>query len=461
MNLLKTHLIDSNQAPPTIPKPANALRILHTSDWHLGKLLYGQARYDEFAKFLDWLQDALLDYQVDVLIVAGDIFDTMTPSNRAEHLYHHFLATAFLHQIKHIVIVAGNHDSPTNLQKTKEVLGVLNTQVIGAIDDEPHEQLITLTDSDNQPIAIVMAVPYLRDRDVRTSGDATSIEQKNQLLLQGVADYYHSLANLAKQQQAQIRQTYQKTVPIIATGHLYAAGASVSSDDDGMRDIQVGTLGQINANIFDDVIDYVALGHIHAAQMVAKQNRIRYCGSPIAMGFGEIGRHKQVLLVDLPLDKKQIHSENLPQNPPQIIDNNTISDIAVHSLPVPIFHNLARIVGDMDFIKASIHQLKSYEQTIWLEIEYQADTLIANLKQQITDLLDNSQLVAVSIKNKGTYQGSLKAHTPTVNLEHLDEMEIFYKRLSKENLNNNEEKLLIDAYQTLLKQMQETDANAQ
>lgn len=145
MTIFKTHLTHQSPIVPALPKPKDSLRLLHTSDWHLGKLLYNQSRYDEFAKFLDWLIEALILHQVDILIIAGDIFDTMTPSNRAEYLYHHFLASAFKNHIQHIIIVAGNHDSPTSLQKTKEVLGVLNTHVIGSVSQDKSDELIVLT----------------------------------------------------------------------------------------------------------------------------------------------------------------------------------------------------------------------------------------------------------------------------------------------------------------------------
>lgn len=460
MSILKTHLIDQSLAAPELPKPDEHLRILHTSDWHLGKMLYHQSRYDEFAKFLDWLQGALKIYQVDVLIVAGDIFDTMTPSNRAEHLYHQFLATAFKNDIKHIIIVAGNHDSPTSLHKTKEVLGVLNTHVIGSISDQIADELITLTDDAGIPCAIIMAVPYLRDRDVRTSIDATSIDNKNQLLIDGMFDHYHCLADLAKNQQNHIYKTHQKTIPIIATGHLYAAGAAVSSADDGMRDIQIGTLGQISSEVFDEAIDYVALGHIHAAQIVGKQSRIRYSGSPIAMGFGEIGRHKQVLIVDLPYDKSPKQSIDQPDLM-QFFDGADSSAVRIHSLPVPIFQSLAKISGDMAFIESSINDLKAHDQPIWLEIEYTGDSLMPNLKQQINALTKDSQLLALSIKNTQTHAGSLRAKSMDITLDKLNEMQVFKKRLAKENLPDDEQEQLIQAYQALIKQMQETDNNAQ
>ncbi|UXZ04616.1 exonuclease SbcCD subunit D C-terminal domain-containing protein [Moraxella nasicaprae] len=434
MSNIKTHFCTQNTSTP-IAKPANALRILHTADWHLGKLLHGQARYDEFAKFLDWLNQSLIAHQVDILIVAGDIFDTSTPSNRAEQLYHQFLAHAYRNQIKHIVIVAGNHDSPTSLQKTKEVLGVLNTQVIGHISDDIGDEVLTLTDTDGSPLAIVMAVPYLRDRDVRTSGQAQDIQQKTNQLLQGVANHYQQLFEVAHQKQQALQQTTQRHIPIIATGHLFAAGSSISSDDDGMRDLQVGTLGQISGAIFDERIDYVALGHIHAAQQVAGKTQIRYSGSPIAMGFGEIGREKQVLLIDFQ-------------------DNQ---DIQIHSLFVPIFQNLAKIWGDWDEISTQIDVLKTKNESVWLEVEYTGKKIIANLRSQLTALLDGSQLAVLSLKNKTLYQGSLQKNKLNASLQELDELAIFEQRLAKEELDDEEKQALKLAYQTLLQEMHDAD----
>lgn len=437
MTQLRTHFTTQTDTP--IIKKTAPLRILHTSDWHLGKLLHTQSRYDEFGKFLDWLIEVLVVNQVDILIVAGDIFDTMTPSNRAEQLYHQFLAKAYRHDIKHIIIVAGNHDSPTNLQKTKEVLGILNTQVVGHIGDDAKKEVLTLSNQNGVPTAIVMAVPYLRDRDIRTSGMAHDITTKTQELLQGIATHYQTLADIAKQKQQAIFDTHQVQIPIIATGHLFAAGASVSSKDDGMRDLQVGTLGQISAEIFDPCIDYVALGHIHAPQKVAGKEHIRYCGSPIAMGFGEITKDKQVLLVDFE-----------PDVPP-----------VIHQIVVPIFHSLASIRGDLKGILAQIDNLKKRNEPIWLEIEYAGDELVGDLRTQIMSQLEGSQLLALSIQNKSIAKIGIQKSQSVTNLQTLSEIDVFDKRLANEDISDEQKSALRQAYKQLLQQMHETDHKAE
>lgn len=270
--------------------------ILHTSDWHLGRRLYGRRRYDEFEAFLAWLYAAIIGQHVDVLIVAGDIFDTMTPSNRAQALYYEFLGKVSKTHCQHIVIVAGNHDSPTFLDAPSHVLKFLNVHVIGTACEDMTDEVLTLNDASGAPICIVAAVPYLRDRDVRSSCAGESMDSKDANVIQGIRAHYDTVAAIAKTQQRALQAAYDRHIPIIATGHLFAAG-STTTDDDGVRDLYVGNLGKISASMFDKSFDYVALGHLHVPQKVGGVGHIRYSGSPIAMGFGEARQQKQVLLV--------------------------------------------------------------------------------------------------------------------------------------------------------------------
>ena len=272
------------------------LTILHTSDWHLGRRLYGRMRYEEFEAFLRWLQDTISAQQVDVLIVAGDIFDTMTPSNRAQALYYEFLGKVSKSCCQHIVIVAGNHDSPTFLDAPSNVLKFLNVHVIGTACEDLNDEVMVLDDTDGNPHCIIAAVPYLRDRDVRGSQAGESADSKDANVIKGIRAHYDGVAEIARAKQAELAKTHQRQIPIIATGHLFAAG-SKTTEDDGVRDLYVGNLGQISADMFDDGFDYVALGHLHVPQRVGGREHIRYSGSPIAMGFGEAKQQKQVLLV--------------------------------------------------------------------------------------------------------------------------------------------------------------------
>ncbi len=283
---------------PIANKPTSdkALIILHTSDWHLGRRLYGRMRYEEFEAFLSWLETTISAQKVDVLIVAGDIFDTMTPSNRAQALYYEFLGRVSRSCCEHIVIVAGNHDSPTFLDAPSQVLKFLNVHVIGTACDDLNEEVLVLDDTDGNPNCIIAAVPYLRDRDVRSSSAGEPMDSKDANVIKGIRAHYDEVATIAKDYQIELMQMHQRYIPIIATGHLFAAGGK-TTDDDGVRDLYVGSLGKVSAEMFDTCFDYVALGHLHVPQRVGGQEHIRYSGSPIAMGFGEARQQKQVLLV--------------------------------------------------------------------------------------------------------------------------------------------------------------------
>lgn len=272
------------------------LTILHTSDWHLGRRLYGRLRYDEFAAFLSWLQDTISAQQVDVLIVAGDIFDTMTPSNKAQALYYEFLGKVSKSCCQHVVIVAGNHDSPTFLDAPSNVLKFLNVHVVGTACEDLNDEVMVLDDADGTPHCIIAAVPYLRDRDVRGSQAGESAQSKDANVITGICAHYDDVADIAKAKQAELSKAHQRHIPIIATGHLFALD-SKTTEDDGVRDLYVGNLGQISASMFDSCFDYVALGHLHVPQRVGGREHIRYSGSPIAMGFGEARQQKQVLLI--------------------------------------------------------------------------------------------------------------------------------------------------------------------
>jgi exonuclease SbcD len=271
---------------------------LHTSDWHLGRRLYGHTRYAEFEAFLSWLHDTISTQQVDVLIIAGDIFDTMTPSNRAQSLYYDFLTRIVKTHCQHVVIVAGNHDSPTFLDAAKGLLQALNVQVVGTACEDPNDEVLLLSDDteNSLPLCLIAAVPYLRDRDVRSSQAGESGRTKDANVIAGIEAHYRAVTDCALAEQAELLATYGQHVPIVATGHLFAAGGR-TTEDDGVRDLYVGSLGSVSANIFDSAIDYVALGHLHVPQKVGGYEHIRYCGSPIAMGFGEARQQKQVLLI--------------------------------------------------------------------------------------------------------------------------------------------------------------------
>lgn len=428
------------------------MNVLHTADWHIGKRLYNENRYDEFEEFLQWMCHTINEYRIDVLIVAGDIFDTMTPSNKAQELYFDFLCQVNKTSIKHIIITAGNHDSPSFLDAPKSLLKAMNVCIIGALPDTIEDEVVVLYDNDI-PYAIIACVPYLRDKDIRTSYFGETLTEREQNTANGIYNHYEKIAHHAKKIQDDIKSSYNKTLPIIATGHLFAIGAKNSSTDDGMRDIggiYVGTLREIDSHIFSQ-FDYVALGHIHQMQSLIP-NRVYYSGSPIAMGFGEFSKTKYVLLVSF---------------------DDTIPTIKL--IIVPSFRLLKHITGDIDDIKNQLSLIKEHtpddtsvfikSKPVWLDIEYTGKKVITDLKSQIESHLANyPHLVALSIKDKSKTQIQYQKIQKGLTVRELDPYRVFADFIKKEvaaqKITDEEQKELLAAYHILLRQIIEEDKQA-
>ena len=497
------------------------LTILHTSDWHLGRRLYGRMRYEEFEAFLSWLQETISAQKVDVLIVAGDIFDTMTPSNRAQALYYEFLGKVSKLCCEHIVIVAGNHDSPTFLDAPSKVLKFLNVHVIGTACDDLNDEVLVLDAVDGTPHCIIAAVPYLRDRDVRGSHAGESMDCKDANVIKGIRAHYDEVASIAKARQEHLSDAHQRHIPIIATGHLFAAG-SKTTEDDGVRDLYVGSLGQISADMFDDGFDYVALGHLHVPQRVGGCEHIRYSGSPIAMGFGEAKQQKQVLLVEFGEVEKSLSDESTILQPanttskvekvakkaviqtPEFMDDLfgfveqeesaainvneepftqskamqldstfTTSDLTsqrlhhdelrqmqVISLPIPCFQKLAQITGDLTTIAATIKSLKSSEP-IWLEVIYDGDEIVNELREEVNAMIEGLTCEVLKIKNTRTYNKVLNQQQSSVTLQDLNELDVFDKCLKINGIADTQKASLRSAYQQILHNIYHDDVQAE
>lgn len=269
------------------------MRLLHTSDWHLGqKFITGQNREAEQALALDWLLAAVRQSSPDLLMVSGDVFDVSNPPIQAERMYYQFL-----NQLKttttcrHLVIVGGNHDAPSKLDAPRELLEAFQIHIAGAVKESPADNLLLLKKPDGTPEALVAAIPFLRERDVTQGVPGEDVEARIARIRAGIVAYYRHTAEAAKE----VRATLTVPVPLIATGHLYATGASASEEQ---RNIYLGNLDNISAADLDPVFDYIALGHIHKAQRIAGQERIRYSGSLIPLSFSEIKDKKIILIAD-------------------------------------------------------------------------------------------------------------------------------------------------------------------
>ena len=373
---------------------------------------------------------------MDVLLVAGDIFDTTTPSNRAQELYYRFLCRiAASSSCRHVVITAGNHDSPSFLDAPKELLKTLHVHVVGTAAAQIEDEVIVLHASDSAADAIVCAVPYLRDRDLRTVEAGESAEDKDAKLIRGLAQHYAAAADIACE-----KKSRYGAVPVIAMGHLFTAGGK-TLDGDGVRELYVGSLAHVGADIFSSVFDYVALGHLHVPQIVGGSEYIRYSGSPLPMGFGEAGQQKQVVLVEF--------ADADPKAAP-----------SVRTIPVPRFQELVSISGDISQIEHRIAKLREQGSSAWLEIEYTGVDIASNLRELIDSAIDGSDLEVLRIQNRRIVDQVIGSMDDKV-LEELDPREVFERCLDVHQVTDEERPELIHAYHEILRSLQEDDVMAQ
>ena len=272
------------------------MRLLHTSDWHLGQALHNFERTYEHQCFLDWLLDTIVAEQADALLISGDVFDTANPSAGAQKQLYRFLQQARARSPQlDIVIIAGNHDSPGRLEAPGPLLEAHGTVVVGHVvrnadgEIDLERMLVPLHDQQGEVRAWCVAMPFLRPGDLPRVVDAEG---------EAPADpYSHGIATLYQQAYALAQARRAPGQAILAMGHCHMVDGQASLESE--RRIVIGGTEALPATMFDPAIAYVALGHLHLAQCVGQKEHIRYCGSPLPLSFAEVGYQHQVLRIDL------------------------------------------------------------------------------------------------------------------------------------------------------------------
>lgn len=380
------------------------MRLIHTADWHLGQYFFTKSRAPEHQAFLRWLIEQVEQHQVDGVIVAGDIFDTGSPPSYARELYNRFVVELQRTGCQ-LIILAGNHDSVATLNESRELLSCLNTKVIATVSDDLSQQIMVFNNRNGQPGAIVCAVPFLRPRDLLASQAGQSGNDKQLALQEAIAAHYASLYQAALAE----RERLGVALPIIATGHLTTVGVTTS---DSVRDIYIGTLDAFPAQAFPPA-DYVALGHIHRAQCVAKSQHIRYSGSPIALSFDELNSPKSVYLLEF--------------------SQNALS--TVDALPVPTYQPMQMIKGTLADIEQQLAAFagKEDDKTVWLDIEVATQDYLSDIQRRIQALTADLPVEVVLLRrSKEQRQNSLQQQEKET-LTELSVSEVFERRLAQEN----------------------------
>lgn len=378
------------------------MRILHTSDWHLGQNFMGKSRIEEHEAFLSWLLQTIKEKQIEVLLVSGDIFDTGTPPNYALELYYNFLKE--LSTIKTLIttiITAGNHDSVSTLKAPKQLLEVLNIKVITSGDEDENVIIPIYKNQDLK--SIICAVPYLKDSVIRQSLSGQTINEKEKLANSGIKAYYENSHLKA----LELKQ--DKNIPIIAMGHLTTVGSRSSQSE---RDIYIGGTIDIGGDYLASMFDYMALGHLHINQVVGNNEHVRYSGSPIPLSFSESRNTQKVNLVSF-----------------------TQNEMTIEEIEIPLSRKLVVIKGNYETIKNELTKIE--DKNSWIEVHIKDDNAMF-VNGEIRQLASKLELTLLAVKIDKNEKQLIANELKVISLDELSVEQVFEKRLELENLKDKE-----------------------
>lgn len=403
------------------------MRILHTSDWHLGQKFLSFDREEEHRLALDWLLQTIVDHKVDGLIVAGDIFDIGNPPNSARKLYYQFLAGLLRTQCSHVLIVAGNHDSAAMLEAPREILKALRVHVVGTAENE----IIEWKNQQDETEAIIAGVPFLRERDLRYSIIGESGEERLLRLREAIRAHYQGLAagisGLISSNPA------LSNAPVIATGHLFAIGAYSSDKQDN---IYLGDTENIGAADFPELFSYVALGHIHRAQAIGAREHIRYSGSLIPLSFSETKDEKGVYILEY--TGAELKSLNF--------------------LPCPTFRRLKTIEGNLDTVKKrllELHEHYVHALPAWVEVLVALEAPDPGLDEELHEFTRDLNMNILKIRIQLPDQNLVDTASGQVALEDLSPEEVFLRRCRTFGYPEDQTDGLLATFRELLDTMNE------
>ncbi|WP_353143819.1 exonuclease SbcCD subunit D [Acinetobacter pragensis] len=354
------------------------VRFFHTSDWHLGQFFYNHSRQYEHEQFLAWLLTQIQEKQPHALLIAGDIFDVINPASAAQKQLYQFLADAHsLAPHMQTLMIAGNHDSGYRIEQVEPLLAKYHAKTVGVIHKNAEGQLdldrllTPIYDAQQQIIAWCLTLPFLRPAEITGINEHTDSSQ-------------NAIAYLHQQLILEAKKRKTANQALILMSHAHMQGGETS---DSERPIIIGNEEALSTALFDEVIDYVALGHLHKPQKV-QYAHIRYSGSPIPLSFSEIHYKHQVL--DIQLDPSLQHENRL----------------LIEALPIPRTVQLHKIKGELADVLSQLKALPngkidSIDRREYVDIEYHTLTPPPpNLRQQFEEALPQERYRLVRISRQ-------------------------------------------------------------
>lgn len=401
-------------------------KIIHTSDWHLGQRLEGQDRADEQQAFLDWLLTELERLSIDALLVCGDIFDVANPPIEAVRMLYGFLARA-RRNCSNIILVAGNHDSAARLDAMGFLAAELGITIVGGLGEDPADRILPLLNGDGDCFARVAAIPYLRPSDLTAAAPDEDVAAQHGRVLSAIEAIYGQVLESAK-------LVLKKGEALVVTGHLFARGGTVSEGERAAH-VEAGNLLAVPTGIFGRRTAYVALGHLHRAQRVAKQPPSWYCGTPIPLSFGEAKREQSVQVITL--------------------DGGAVT--TVESIPVPRVRELHDVEGERDVVFGRLEELverhPAGSSRAWLRVKIEEREPDPGVREAVREAIEGSSLHLLAVRRCGLGDdGALADMEPERRLDELSPESVF-EILHQERFGEPPGGALTDAFATLLQEV--------
>lgn len=399
------------------------MKILHTADWHIGKKLHSYDLSEDFNLFVNWLQKCLQENEIDVLLISGDIFDLGNPSAEARKQYYQSLIK-LKPFVKQIILTGGNHDSVAMLNAPKDLMQLLNFEVVGGLPKKLDEAIIPIKNDLGEVELVIAAIPFLRNPDLPTSGIIESNQDRLEVLRRGIAEIYRQAEEICREKYPDI--------PAIAMGHLFAAGVQTS---DSERDIQIGNQAAVESSAFGNYFKYIALGHIHKPQKVSGTQPIYYSGSPLPLSFSERKDEKRVLILD------------------------TSKGWEPESVAIPHQRKLLKITGNLQTIEEKLQALVPHENlTHLIEIELREEEYQTKYIQDLEEMVSNFDQPGYQIvKHRIQFEKALKTAGEVfeehISLEELQPQKVFETRLEQESFDEHEKEELETAFHELLEKV--------
>ncbi|UVI33603.1 exonuclease SbcCD subunit D [Paenibacillus spongiae] len=257
------------------------MRILHTADWHFGRSLEGRSRLEEQAAFVDELAEIVKDEAIDLVLLAGDVYDSVNPPAAAEQLFYEALSRLADGGKRTVAVIAGNHDHPERVAASAPLASRSGIRLVGLPTDEP----LIVDAARTGERAVIAALPYPSESRLR---ELLSEETDEAALRSAYSERVGALMN-------RLGASFRPDTVNLAMSHIYVLGGL---ETDSERPIQVGGAYTVDPSALRVGAQYVALGHLHRPQRVAGDELMRYSGSPLAYSFSEAGQAKSVTVFD-------------------------------------------------------------------------------------------------------------------------------------------------------------------